>query len=287
MKRFVATIVLFCMLFACVSCGKEKDQNWKKVGTVDEKTETGIHEATASDVDAMNGSIPTVEPTAPSEDPTPAQTTDNPADDRHFVIALDPGHGGSYSGAVNGDMVEKELNLKLSLMIKEYLESNYSNVTVYMTRTDDTPMSSDLVEDLRLRVESAKKAGADIYMAIHFNASDNHDQYGSMICVSRAKNITDDCYALANSILAQLEPLGFKNNGPYQRNSNDTYDSDGNPVDYYAINRHGANNDLVAIIVENCFMDNEKDIVLFDSEEEMRAIAKADAVGAMNYLLGK
>ena len=57
------------------------------------------------------------------------------------VIVLDPGHGGHDGGAsssFNGKTyLEKELNLKIAQYCKAELET-YSNVKVYMTRSNDT-----------------------------------------------------------------------------------------------------------------------------------------------------
>lgn len=287
MKKCACLLILVLLL---TGCGDSSDQHYVKVSptygmaeTVGTETdESSIHEATQDDVDEMNGGRKNSGEKETTTESAASETEETTA--RSYVIALDPGHGGDYSGATNGSYIEKELTLKLSLMIKDYLETNYDNVTVFMTRTDDTTLSDDLAEDLDLRVKNAKEAGADIYLSIHFNASDNHDRHGSQICVSRAENITDGCYALADSILTELEKLGFTNNGPYQRDSNDTFDENGDPVDYYAINRHGAENDLIAVIVENCYIDNDTDVALFDTDEKLQLIAMADAVGAMNYL---
>ena len=287
MKKMLLAAAALMLLLA--ACGTEEDQHYVKVSpsigvsengeTETDDPEDELYKASTEDV----GKIPGQKSTEENADTAESETEEKDGS-RSFVIAIDPGHGGDYSGAVNGEYVEKDMNLKLSLMIRDYLLENYDNVTVFMTRTDDTTMSSDLAEDLTLRVKAAKEAGADIYLSVHFNASEDHEGYGSMICVSKAENITEGCYALAESILSELEPLGFVNHGPYQRDSNDTYDENGNTVDYYAINRHGAENDLIAVIVENCYIDNDIDVALFDTEEELMAIAKADAVGAMNYL---
>ena len=54
-----------------------------------------------------------------------------------ITIAIDPGHGGSDSGAVANGLKEKDLTLAVSLALKEELES-YDGVRVVMTRTTDT-----------------------------------------------------------------------------------------------------------------------------------------------------
>ena len=53
-----------------------------------------------------------------------------------FVVALDPGHGGSEPGASANGLVERELTWKIALYCKEALES-YANVEVVLTRGSD------------------------------------------------------------------------------------------------------------------------------------------------------
>ncbi len=199
-------------------------------------------------------------------------------------MALDAGHGGAYPGAQYDGRTEKDENWKVASKIKAYLEANYSNVQVILVHGENEVLSSDLAEDLRLRVKAAADADADVLLSIHFNASENHESHGAMVCISKQANIHDASERLAKSILSRLEGLGLKNNGPYSRNSTDTVDDNGVPVDYYAINRHGANYGIVAVIVENCYMDSAADIPFMGSDEALDALAKADAEGLMAYL---
>ena len=54
-----------------------------------------------------------------------------------YVIVLDPGHGGHDNGASGNGIVEKDVNLSIALYLRDFL-TQYDNITVYMTRTDDT-----------------------------------------------------------------------------------------------------------------------------------------------------
>lgn len=51
------------------------------------------------------------------------------------VIILDPGHGGPDGGAGDSDALEKEIALKVSLFIRDYLQEQ--GALVLMTREDD------------------------------------------------------------------------------------------------------------------------------------------------------
>ncbi len=276
MKRLVAVALL--VLFALCGCGSEEEE-YKKVGEYEQQDNSVIPGDGFAGVDDLGGgNVFVPDDGAPTGTPTPTV----PA--RTFVVAIDAGHGGAWSGATYDGRVEKKENLKLAKMLRDQLEANYDNIEVYMTREDDTTHSDDLAKDLQLRVERAKEAGADIYISVHFNASTDHSANGAMVCISKQENVTEESEQLANCILARLETLGLKNNGPYKRNSTDTYDENGVPVDYYAVNRHGANNDLPAIIMESCYMDNATDIPFMSSDEALRRMAEVEAQGIAEYL---
>ena len=77
-------------------------------------------------------------------------------------IFLDPGHGGSDSGAVSGGVREKDLTLSVYNRVSSKLSS--LGFTVLTSRNDDRYV--DLVE----RADQANKANADMLLSIHFNA---------------------------------------------------------------------------------------------------------------------
>ncbi len=200
-----------------------------------------------------------------------------------IIIALDPGHGGTFGGASYDGRNEKDLTLIVANYVKEHLEENYDGIQIVFTRTEDVALSNDVKEDLEIRAQIAKEANADALVSLHFNASEGHNQNGSMVFVSHRDNVSNESKLLAESILTELEGLGLKNHGTKTRNSNDMKDEEGKPLDYYAINRHCANRDIPGIIVEHCFMDHDIDKGYIDSEEDLKALAIADAEGIAKF----
>jgi N-acetylmuramoyl-L-alanine amidase len=81
-----------------------------------------------------------------------------------FKLYLDPGHGGSDSGATGNGLQEKNLTLDIALRIRDILERDYQNVEVRMSRTSDTTKS------LSERTNEANSWGADYFLSIHINA---------------------------------------------------------------------------------------------------------------------
>ena len=79
--------------------------------------------------------------------------------------------------------------------------------------------------------------------------------------------------------------MGLKNRGPYKKDSLDTKDSNGVPVDYYAINRHGADLGVVAVILESCYLDNDADVQYIETDEAIARMAAQEAEGIMEFLM--
>ncbi len=101
--------------------------------------------------------------TFPSETEKPPVTVEGPADALAFTVVLDAGHGGSASGAVYEDVMEKDLTLPITLRVGELLREKGYNVV--FTRTGDEYM------DLYDRCDIANAVRGDIFVSIHANAS--------------------------------------------------------------------------------------------------------------------
>ncbi len=84
-------------------------------------------------------------------------------------IVLDPGHGGTDSGAVNKTygLTEKEQNLNVAQRLEALLEAD--GHAVCMARTGDQTLSN------KDRYTYANSTGAKILVSIHMNGSSNPD----------------------------------------------------------------------------------------------------------------
>jgi N-acetylmuramoyl-L-alanine amidase len=81
-----------------------------------------------------------------------------------YHIMLDPGHGGTDTGAVRGPAREAELVLHVAQDLKTLLAAD-PQFSVSMTRTTDVNLS------LPERVKKAEKAKADLFVSLHANAA--------------------------------------------------------------------------------------------------------------------
>lgn len=81
-----------------------------------------------------------------------------------FVLVIDPGHGGKAVGAVGKKGKEKDINLAVSKLLKQYIEEEHPDVTIIMTRETDVAVGLDE------RADMANKANANLFISIHANA---------------------------------------------------------------------------------------------------------------------
>ena len=191
-------------------------------------------------------------------------------DDNPVVVVLDAGHGGKSNGNEYFDLKEKNLDLTVTKAIKKYLET-FEGVKVYLTRKDDVD------SNVAVRCNYAKAKKADYFISIHFNASDEHMQAGSMIYVSANKNLSDKIMPLAQSVSESLEDLGIFANGIYS-----VVDEEGH--DYKGLLRKCEEQKLSGMIIEHLYMDREEYLPLIDSKEALDAIGKADALAIAKAL---
>lgn len=80
-------------------------------------------------------------------------------------IVIDPGHGGTNSGTriITGSQFEKQFTLDWALRLAALLQARGWDVS--LTRTNDASL------DLPGRIESADRAGAALFVSLHFNGA--------------------------------------------------------------------------------------------------------------------
>lgn len=206
-----------------------------------------------------------------------------------MTICLDPGHGGSDSGANAFGTKESDLTLKIAQYCKEEL-AKY-DVNVVMTRTTDTRLSEEAAMDLKNRVEVAKKAGASYFISIHINSAANSAAKGAEVYypnTSGNKNLSSNGQALAKAIQSQLAALGLYDRGIKIRNYTDgTTSSNPNSSDqdYYGVIRYAKQANITGLIVEHCFISNKEEFDKYlGSDAKLQQLGIADAKGIVSAL---
>jgi len=98
---------------------------------------------------------------------------------KNKIICIDPGHGGSDSGALGAFSKEKDITLAISMRLKKLLEQ--AGAKVIMTRTTDVDVyapNDGAVEELQARCDVANAAGADAFVCIHIDSYSTPDVGG-------------------------------------------------------------------------------------------------------------
>ncbi len=87
------------------------------------------------------------------------------------VIVLDAGHGGNDPGAHYSGVYEKDITLKVVLRLGKRIEQEMPGVKVVYTRKTDKHLGETKNEDLQARADIANRAGGDLFLSVHVNAS--------------------------------------------------------------------------------------------------------------------
>lgn len=206
-----------------------------------------------------------------------------------MTICLDPGHGGSDSGANAFGQKESALTLKIANYCKEEL-AKY-DVNVVMTRTTDTRPSENTAQDLIDRVMTAKKAGASYIISIHLNSAASTSAHGAEVYfpnTSGNASLSSNGQAMAKAIQSQLVALGLYDRGIKIRNYMDgsaSSNPNSSDRDYYGIIRYAKEQNISGLIIEHCFLNNPDEYNKYlSSEEKLQKLGVADAKGIVSAL---
>lgn len=88
------------------------------------------------------------------------------------TVMIDPGHGGTATGAKYGEIEEKNLNLDIAARLNELLGKE--DIATYLLRNDDSNI------DNYERAYIANKLNAALYLSIHINATTKKSTRGTM-----------------------------------------------------------------------------------------------------------
>ncbi len=194
---------------------------------------------------------------------------------RTVTVVIDPGHGGkseendeTHSGAKYHGLEEKNVNLITALSMYDEL-CQYGNVDVYLTRDKDTEIS------LEKRVEFADEVGADLLISIHYNASADHNFFGSEIFTSAYGSCYATGQALGGLIMDEWVAQG--------NTRKDVKTRIGKKGDYYGLIRNGTARDIPTIILEHGYLDNDRDYQRINNEMAWKQFGIMDATGVAKY----
>ena len=186
-----------------------------------------------------------------------------------LVVVIDPGHGGENLGTEEGKRLEKEMTLITAQALADELRQ-FEGITVYLTRTEDVDLS---LED---RAQFAKDVGADFLFSIHYNASLNHNLYGSEVWVPLSSP-----YNAYGFQFGQIQMESMKEMGLYLRGIKTRTGQTGE--DYYGILRFSTALGVPSALIEHAHVDQPEDAALLETEDQLRAFGVADAHSIARY----
>ncbi|MNW51192.1 Germination-specific N-acetylmuramoyl-L-alanine amidase precursor [compost metagenome] len=193
------------------------------------------------------------------------------------TIAIDPGHGGPDGGAVSKQgVIEKEINLAVSLYLRDYLQQ--AGAIVVMTREEDQDLASDntkgyskrKTEDLKRRVRFIEEHESKLFVSIHMNAVPSARWSGAQTFYSSNNG---DSITLAEMIQDELK-RNLENTERVAKQSDKTI---------YLLETLK----IPAVLVEVGFLSNPGESALLRDEAYQRKVAASIYQGILRYTSGE
>lgn len=191
------------------------------------------------------------------------------------TIILDAGHGGIDPGAMtkDKDTKEKDVNLSITLKIRELLEA--SGALVILTREDDSSLYQETGdktirqkynENLKNRKKIIQESNADMFMSIHLNAFEQSKYYGAQTFYPKGK---EESVQLSKYIQDELKRVVDKTNNREIKPRDDIYLL--------------KENEIPSVLIECGFLSNDKEAKLLVDEKYQEKIAWSTYVGIQKY----
>ena len=170
-------------------------------------------------------------------------------------IYIDQGHNpqSPNAGAEGNGLVEQDLTYEIGQRLATLLRSN-GNFDVRVSRpTEETILGTSNASSLRIRVDEANNFGADYFISLHTNASNNTSASGSEALVYSSPSVASE---LGKDILVWLNRLtGLRNRGIVNRPG------------LYVLRK----TKMPAVLVEMGFISNPQDARLMNNSPELFA----------------
>lgn len=170
-------------------------------------------------------------------------------------IFIDPGHGGTDSGATGNGLQEKDVTLEIAKRVKKYLHEHFTGHEIKMSRDMDKTVS------LTARTNAANTWGATLFLSIHVNAGGGtgfedyiYKELADSSSTEKFRNI------LHTEIMKEVNPW---------------HDRGKKKADFAVLRE----TKMKAILTENGFIDTKKDADKLKSSTFLNKLAKGHAEG--------
>lgn len=186
-------------------------------------------------------------------------------------VVIDAGHGGKDPGKVGiNNALEKDINLQIALLVKQYLEAN--GVRVVMTRETDEGLydedaSNKKVQDMKRRIELIESVEPLLTVSIHQNSYPEEYVHGAQVFYYNGSRSGQQLAEyIQNQMLEKADP-----NNTRQVKPNDSY---------YLLKKTG----VPIVIVECGFLSNSDEAEKLCTEAYQERVAWAIHLGILQYL---
>lgn len=196
------------------------------------------------------------------------------------TLLIDPGHGGFDGGNLvetddpQNPILEKDINLKASKLLKEILGEINPQIKVEMTRTTDETdwdnSDGDEIKDLDNRIDLIKKYNADYFISLHCNTfAGGNDVYGYDMYIR-----PDDpaSKAIAQTIATDLDKVDWSQ-------FRSITDTDSYPLHVVELAT------APSILFEMGFMSNAEELKALQDEKTLREIMTCVAASYSEYIM--
>ncbi|MBP1930451.1 N-acetylmuramoyl-L-alanine amidase [Ammoniphilus resinae] len=177
------------------------------------------------------------------------------------TIIIDPGHGGSDSGAIGPHLgtLEKIINLEVSQLLTNHLKE--AGAKVILTRQDDRKLS------LQSRVDASIIHQADVFISLHHNTSENYRVNG---LITYFYSDGED-----KKLAEQIQESLVKHTGLTDLNARFG--------DYFVLRE----NPQLAVLCELGFLTNYQEEIQLNTKEYQRNAAEGIFQGVIRYFKDK
>ncbi|KOA19864.1 germination-specific N-acetylmuramoyl-L-alanine amidase precursor [Clostridium homopropionicum DSM 5847] len=197
------------------------------------------------------------------------------AENEKKIILIDAGHGGIDGGAVSKrGTVEKDINLKISLFLKEVLEAK--DFKVLMIRDSDIGLYSEngrirdkKNEDLNNRCKFKEESKCDVFISIHLNMFPQSQYYGAQVWYSKEGKSADLANIIQNNLINDLD----KTNTRKEKCAKGAY----------KVLR--CSEDIPSVLIECGFLSNPREEEKLKTEAYQREIAKSIGKSISEYFV--